>query len=509
MPLPDVAVTQHRLDEQHQQLPGKLDQQQQLQQELAGFLHPDVQHVSQQYSWDCGLACVLMVLRALGCTSCDMHQLRRLSQTTSVWTVDLAHLLARFGVAVTFCTITIGINGEYANEWFYMEHLEDDEQRVQRLFSQAAQLGIRLQECSVPLQELIAAVASGRQLAVLLVDRRKIDPWQAAADMAWNYTTGVTSATGYTGHYILLVGYEPPTAAAAAAATAASAGSCKPAGAAAAAKQPGSSGCTCSSNSSCSSHQSSSSCMCCCSGDPATADNPQQQPAQQLASQQQGNDGTAAGAAALPAPSSFDSEEQAIAAAAAAGNPGAAHSMACASMLANGAAGLGYFWVQDPAHSHGPVRIPVSVVESARKTFGTDEDILLVDVPAGSALARSSKGAAAAAAAAAAPSPSQAAAEVPQTQPAAATGMPVALGIASWLGLGPKAGAVPRSVQQQQDGVQQQEEQQQNEQCSLHCEGAVPGLCSGSDGPAVYNSSGSSCCSNCSSSGREGDTMQE
>ncbi|WIA29188.1 hypothetical protein OEZ86_011699 [Tetradesmus obliquus] len=117
-------------------------------------------------------------------------------KTTSVWTVDLAHLLARFGAAVTFCTITIGINGDYANEWFYMEHLEDDEKRVQQLFSQAAQLGIRLQECSVPLQELVTAVASGRQLAILLVDRRKIDPWQAAADMAWNYTTGVTSATG-------------------------------------------------------------------------------------------------------------------------------------------------------------------------------------------------------------------------------------------------------------------------------------------------------------------------
>jgi hypothetical protein len=389
MALPKATLTDPRLDEQHQQLPGKFDQQQQLQQELAGFIHPAVQHVSQQYSWDCGLACVLMVLRALGCTSCDMQQLRRLSQTTSVWTVDLAHLLARFGAAVTFCTITIGINGDYANEWFYMEHLEDDEQRVQRLFSQAGQLGIRLQECSVPLQQLVAAVASGKQLAILLVDRRKIDPWQAAADMAWNYTTGVTSATGYTGHYILLVGYEPPTAAAAAstAATAGAAGNCKPAGAgaaAAAARPPGSSVCTCSSNSSCSSHQSSSSCMCCCNADVAAADNLQQQQGQQFASQQQRDGGIAAGAAAVPVPSSTDSSQD-QAAAAAAGNFSTAQSKACASMLANGAARLGYFWVQDPAHSRGPVRIPVSVVESARKTFGTDEDILLVDLPAAAA----------------------------------------------------------------------------------------------------------------------------
>jgi hypothetical protein len=68
---------------------------------------------------------------------------------------------------------------------------------------------------------------------------------------------------------------------------------------------------------------------------------------------------------------------------------------------------------------------------------------------------------------------------------------------------------------QQQEGMQQQgqqqgqQQQQQYQQCRSHCEGAVPGPCSRSDGPAVYNSSGSSCCSNCSSSGREGDTMQE
>uniref|UniRef100_A0A383VMI5 Guanylyl cyclase n=1 Tax=Tetradesmus obliquus TaxID=3088 RepID=A0A383VMI5_TETOB len=496
LPHLDMALAEHRHDEQQQQLQCKPDQQQRLQQELPGFIHPAVQHVSQQYSWDCGLACVLMVLRALGCTSCDMHQLRRLSQTTSVWTVDLAHLLARFGAAVTFCTITIGINGDYANEWFYMEHLEDDEKRVQQLFSQAAQLGIRLQECSVPLQELVTAVASGRQLAILLVDRRKIDPWQAAADMAWNYTTGVTSATGYTGHYILLVGYEPPAAAAAAAAPASS---CKPS------KQPGSGGCTCSSNSSCSSNQSSSS-MCCCSGEAAAAaDNPPQQPAQQLACQQEDAGAAAEGCAPITSSTVSDSSPEQATAAADAQHANAAQSKACASMLASGAAQLGYFWVQDPAHSRGPVRIPVSVVESARKTFGTDEDILLVDVPVGSAMQHSSRSAAAAAAA----SLPQAAAAV------AAASAPSTLGIASWLGIGARVGAAAQSAQQQQqqegmEGVEQQQQQQQQsyEQCTLHCDGAVPASCSCSDGAAVYNSGGSSC-SNCSSSGRSGETLQE
>jgi hypothetical protein len=441
-----------------------------------------------------------------------MQQLRRLSQTTSVWTVDLAHLLARFGAAVTFCTITIGINGDYANEWFYMEHLEDDEKRVQQLFSQAAQLGIRLQECSVPLQELVAAVASGRQLAILLVDRRKIDPWQAAADMAWNYTTGVTSATGYTGHYILLVGYEPPAAAAAAVAHG------KPA---AGGKQSGSSGCTCSSNSSCSSNQSSSS-MCGCSGD-AAPDNQQQQAAPQLSAGQQQETGHAAAAGpTAPIPSSTvsnnsssssSSSSQEQAAAAVAQHTGVGQSKACASMLASGAAQLGYFWVQDPAHSRGPVRIPVSVVESARKTFGTDEDILLIDVPAGSAMQRSSDSVAASTAvgppvqAAAA-----AAAAVPQALPpaaaaAATASIPVTLGLASWLGIGTKAGGVPRAPQQQQQQQGLQEQQQQYEQCMRHCEGAVSGPCSCSGEAAVYNSAGSSCSHCCSS--KASDVMQD
>lgn len=65
---------------------------------------------------DCGLACVLMVLRALGATQCDLPTMRLLCQTTSVWTIDLAHLLRRFGVEVTFCTVTLGANPDFVHE---------------------------------------------------------------------------------------------------------------------------------------------------------------------------------------------------------------------------------------------------------------------------------------------------------------------------------------------------------------------------------------------------------
>ena len=48
----------------------------------------------------------------------------------SVWTVDLAHLLRKFCMDVTFTTLTLGANPQYSNESFYMEHLQEDAERV-------------------------------------------------------------------------------------------------------------------------------------------------------------------------------------------------------------------------------------------------------------------------------------------------------------------------------------------------------------------------------------------
>ena len=36
--------------------------------------------------------------------------------TQSVWTVDLAHVLCRYGVDFTFCTVTDGVRPEYDSE---------------------------------------------------------------------------------------------------------------------------------------------------------------------------------------------------------------------------------------------------------------------------------------------------------------------------------------------------------------------------------------------------------
>ena len=47
---------------------------------LASFAQ--VPHVRQHYNWDCGLACVLMVLRAMGVHGIDFYTLRQCCGTT-------------------------------------------------------------------------------------------------------------------------------------------------------------------------------------------------------------------------------------------------------------------------------------------------------------------------------------------------------------------------------------------------------------------------------------------
>ena len=57
----------------------------------------EVPHVRQSHNWDCGVACALMALRALRAQGAEgdlVQHMRRMCGTTSVWTIDLAHLLA-------------------------------------------------------------------------------------------------------------------------------------------------------------------------------------------------------------------------------------------------------------------------------------------------------------------------------------------------------------------------------------------------------------------------------
>lgn len=164
-----------------------------------------VPHVQQLCSWDCGLACVLMVLKTLGIGGHDIKSLGELCCTSSIWTVDLAHLLRLFDVDVAFLTVTIGANPSFAVETFYKENMEEDGERVNKLFEKAPQVGIQVQWRSISAQELSMLILSGQYLAIALVDKQKLCyPW--LEELCLSDCCGIT--TGYTGHYVVICGYD-------------------------------------------------------------------------------------------------------------------------------------------------------------------------------------------------------------------------------------------------------------------------------------------------------------
>uniref|UniRef100_A0A8C2S8Z6 Guanylyl cyclase domain containing 1 n=1 Tax=Capra hircus TaxID=9925 RepID=A0A8C2S8Z6_CAPHI len=63
--------------------------------------------------------------------------LQELRLTRSIWTIDLAYLMRRFGVRHRFCTQTLGVDKGYKNQSFYRKHFDTEETRVNQLFAQA------------------------------------------------------------------------------------------------------------------------------------------------------------------------------------------------------------------------------------------------------------------------------------------------------------------------------------------------------------------------------------
>ncbi|XP_012088292.1 guanylyl cyclase 1 isoform X2 [Jatropha curcas] len=134
----------------------------------------EVPHISQMHSWDCGLACVLMVLNTIGINNCSIQALAELCCTTSIWTVDLAYLLQKFSVRFSYFTVTIGANPNYSAETFYKEQLPTDLVRVDMLFQKAREEGINIQCRSIDEKEISRLILSGKFIVIALVDQYKL-----------------------------------------------------------------------------------------------------------------------------------------------------------------------------------------------------------------------------------------------------------------------------------------------------------------------------------------------
>ncbi|XP_062001453.1 guanylyl cyclase 1 isoform X2 [Rosa rugosa] len=143
----------------------------------------EVPHINQLYSWDCGLACVLMVFRTVGVDSCDIQTLAELCCTNSIWTVDLAYLLQKFSVSFSYYTVTFGANPNYSGETFY--------------------------KCrSVGQEEICFLILCGKYIAIVLVDQYKLSP--SSQDNVF-ISDRCGSNSDYTGHYVIICGYDTAT----------------------------------------------------------------------------------------------------------------------------------------------------------------------------------------------------------------------------------------------------------------------------------------------------------
>lgn len=178
-----------------------------------------IQHVAQRFQWDCGLACALMVLRAINNNEIiTLTTLQTIIGTTSIWTIDLAHCLQRCGVThQIFTTTCIGANPQHANERFYANQINQDVERVNRLFRDAHKSNIQIINTSLAADQLQSIISSSKFLVIALVDkgilisRRHRLHGMTVVKETLKMTSPVINGhhPSYTGHYIVLYGFDP------------------------------------------------------------------------------------------------------------------------------------------------------------------------------------------------------------------------------------------------------------------------------------------------------------
>lgn len=173
-----------------------------------------MQHAQQKRSWDCGLACVFMVLPN------DLRQQlqRNLLEVCkdegfgkSIWTIDLCYLLSRLGIRYKFTTITIGIHPDYKNNQFYKKVLNRDEKRIQQRFQCAQKNGIKIEKVSLEISILLEHLIYG---PIIVLTNAKLLNCEECKLKKYNnelkncFPFLLRCSLQYQGHFVVLCGYD-------------------------------------------------------------------------------------------------------------------------------------------------------------------------------------------------------------------------------------------------------------------------------------------------------------
>ena len=183
-------------------------------------------HVSQKETWDCGVACLQMVLRWLrdthkrngsdndndnGSDSTDPNSLESLEEkerqwmldsigTESIWSIDLVAMLRKVMLAepttiqasYVLCSKVLEVDQDHHNLGYYQKAFRKDEIRVNDLFQEARQEEWPLLRTDhFPLDRLLTLLSRPDTVAIALVDSSIL---------------AGKEKRGYAGHYIVLVG---------------------------------------------------------------------------------------------------------------------------------------------------------------------------------------------------------------------------------------------------------------------------------------------------------------
>lgn len=121
--------------------------------------------------------------------------------TSSVWTIDLAFLLRRTcpELCFLFCSTTLEVEESHSQLEMYKKEFDNDSVRCQKLFQTAKESGVCCLEVSLDKSELGRLMLARRVVLIVLVDITKI------------HTSKYTAKSRYTGHYLVIVGYDSVT----------------------------------------------------------------------------------------------------------------------------------------------------------------------------------------------------------------------------------------------------------------------------------------------------------
>ena len=104
-------------------------------------------HFIQKHDWDCGIACIQMILLKLQKVTDDLriYALRAsLELPERLWTIDLANILRQFEIEPIYYTKTCRVDPSHGNLEFYKNDFAAEKMRVDSLFQKATEMGIEI-----------------------------------------------------------------------------------------------------------------------------------------------------------------------------------------------------------------------------------------------------------------------------------------------------------------------------------------------------------------------------